>query len=161
MGRDDVFIEPIDGSNWRKTLDVHAAAEQRRFVTDYEPVALVILAKAFVRAGERTWHPLAIRVQDKIVGVAALAQANKRCTLYHFLIDRDHQGQGIGKAAIGLIIAYVRQSWPTCTTLLLTVHPDNGAARTLYGSVGFEPTGEVINDEPVFELFLDQPRPPD
>jgi hypothetical protein len=52
-------LVPIDQSNWRDTLRVRVTDGQLPMVADVQPIALVILAKAYVRDGGRRWEPLA------------------------------------------------------------------------------------------------------
>ena len=53
-------LAPIDQHNWRAALAVEVTSGQLAFVAGYQPVALVILAKAYVRSGDLGWEPLAI-----------------------------------------------------------------------------------------------------
>jgi ribosomal protein S18 acetylase RimI-like enzyme len=64
-----------------------------------------------------------------IVGLRALA------------IDRAAQGQGVGRAAMRALPAYVRARFPERTTVALTVNTDNPAAIALYASAGFVDAG--------------------
>ncbi len=54
----------IDESNWRNALGVRIPDDQLPLVADYQPVALVILAKAYVQPGGRSWEPLAYVAGD-------------------------------------------------------------------------------------------------
>jgi RimJ/RimL family protein N-acetyltransferase len=57
------------------------------------------------------------------------------------LIDRHVQGQGIGTAAMSALPAYVREHFPECRTVALTVNVDNPAAIAVYARAGFVDAG--------------------
>ncbi|HEY6758203.1 MAG TPA: GNAT family N-acetyltransferase [Baekduia sp.] len=64
-----------------------------------------------------------------IIGLRALA------------IDRTAQNQGVGRAAMLALPAYVRERFPDRTTVALTVNIDNPPAIRLYTSTGFVDAG--------------------
>jgi diamine N-acetyltransferase len=77
--------------------------------------------------------------------------------LWRLLIDTPRQGQGLGTAAVDLVADYVRTR-PDAERLMLSVVPGPGSPVGFYLSYGFTATGEVFDDEDVFELRLDRPR---
>ena len=154
MRGSELRLEPIDKSNWRSALQVRTTPEQLEFVADYEPVALVILAKSYVRAGGFDWQPFAIKAQDVILGVVAIAIQEDRCEIYHLVIDYRQQGRGLGMKATNLVIEHIRTTWPQITKVSLTVHPRNEVAEHIYMSNGFSKTGEFADSEPVLELVF-------
>lgn len=136
-------LEPVTSTNWREGLGVRARAGQARFVADYEPVLLVILAKSAVRVGGVEWWPFLLKDQASTVGVVAVADHREHhgaLMIFHLLIDARHQRRGYGRAALRLIIELGLQA-DNCHTVRLTVNPHNAAAIALYGSEGFEVTG--------------------
>jgi ribosomal protein S18 acetylase RimI-like enzyme len=56
-------------------------------------------------------------------------------------IDRAVQGQGIGRAALLRLPAYVRERFPERRIVALTVNVDNPAALALYARTGFHDAG--------------------
>jgi len=150
----DVKLAPLDKTNWRSALKVKTTSAQLQYVADYEPVALVILSKSYVRAGNVDWYPFAITLNKSIVGVVAITYSANRCSIFHLVIDCLKQGQGLGKASVVKIVEHIRLTWPKCKTVKLTVHPNNEIAKTVYCSCGFIATGEIQDSEPVFELSL-------
>lgn len=154
----DLRLEPIDQHNWRSAAAVQVSSDQVRFVAGYQPVALVILAKAYVRSGDRDWEPLALTSQDSVIGVVALAHACAHTELLHLAIDVAKQGRGVGSAAVELVLAHVAETRPACQEVRLTVHPDNGRAERLYRSSGFSRTGQIRDGEPVWSLSLPRPQ---
>lgn len=144
----------IDQHNWRAALAVHVRPDQLGYVAGHQPVALVILAKAYVRPGNLDWEPLAVTAGASVVGVVALAHASLHTELLHLAVDVSKQGQGIGSAAVALLMAHVAETRPAAEEVRLAVHPDNGPAQRLYRSRGFSPNGEVRDGEPMWTLNL-------
>ena len=151
MSLPKLHLEALDRSNWRRALEVRTAPGQLKFVADHEPVALVILAKCYLRPGDLEWEPFGIYADDSMVGIVALAWSGEACEIYHLVIDRAHQGRGLGKAAMQMIVEWVRRERPACRSLRLTLHPENERARRLYTSVGFVPSGEDRQGEPLWQ----------
>lgn len=150
-------IREVNRQNWRAALTLTVHPEQQRFVSGYTPIAAIALAKAYVRPGGLTWLPYLIYASEQPIGMVVLAYApgsDDRYWLYHFFIDRAHQGNGHSKPALHTFIALVRAQHPACHQLNLTVHPDNDRAQRLYTGVGFQPTGETQDGEPVYRLKL-------
>jgi diamine N-acetyltransferase len=144
-----VELTPIDQSNWREANKVLVRDDQLRFVAAHQPVALVILAKAFLQVDGKDWEPYAfLNDQREIVGVVALAFEDVLCELFHLAIDQTMQGRGYGTAAVASIIEYATGK-RSCTSLSLTVHPDNANADHIYKQAGFVATGETRNGEPI------------
>jgi diamine N-acetyltransferase len=152
-----VTIEPVTAANWRSTLFLGVHAQQQRFVAGFAPISAIALAKAYVGAGGSTWAPQLIRADGIPVGFVALTtkpEAPGECWVMHFFIDREHQGRGIGRAAMVELIAHVRGMRGPVERVLLTVHPENVVAQRLYAALGFVPSGEMLEGEPVFVLLL-------
>ncbi len=147
-------LEPICDQNWREANGVRVAPGQLKFVADHEPVALVILSKAFVRLGNVDWYPYLITTTKETIGVVAITQNSDRCEIYHLLIDQKVQGKGYGKASVLALIKHIRETWQQTAAISLTVHPNNQVAMHVYKSCGFNPTGDFKNSEPVMELRL-------
>jgi diamine N-acetyltransferase len=153
----EISLEHVTATNWRATLPLGVHPEQQRFVADYAPIAAIALAKAYVRAGNKTWIPLLFRAGDVPVGFCALAVRPgdlDECWLFHFFIDRGSQGQGLGRAAMLALLEHIRELPGPVKDIVLTVHPENLPAQRLYRSVGFEPDGTEQDGEPVFRLRL-------
>lgn len=136
---------PIDQSNWRAALEVRVTDEQLAMVADHQPVALVILAKAYLQPGNRSWEPLAYVLDGSVVAVLALAHAKRVSEVINLAVDVNRQHSGIG--TVVMRSALVRAKNRGSTSVELTVHPSNEAAAALYRRVGFSPTGEQRDGE--------------
>lgn len=150
-------LREVTRENWRAALKLAVHPEQQRFIADHVPIAALALAKAYVRPGGLTWTPYAFYTSTDMIGFTMLAyepESNDNYWLFHFFIDQHYQGQGYGKQALRLFLQFLQQQHPQCTTLQLTVNPENKRAQHLYLSIGFEPTGTEIDHEPVYKLIL-------
>lgn len=149
----EVRLERIDASNWRESLEVRVDNEQLPFVADHQPIALVILAKCYVRPGGRQWEPLLVRTEDgSVVGVLGLEHGDEVCELRNVAIHMDAQGRGFGTAAVRAVIDRARQQGGHCSQLAVSAHPDNQAAHRAYLAAGFGWDGERRNGEPIMRL---------
>lgn len=149
-------VVELDHTNWRTALGVRVALDQVRFVADYQPVALVSLAKAYVRPGGLVWKPLAVLNHGEMVGLVSIAHPTEpiECELLHFVIDADWQGKGLGRLAMAAIIDHVRLTLPACSSVALTIDIDNAVARRLYEPMGFRHTGLERAGDPLYRLQL-------
>lgn len=142
-------LVPITNDNWRRAAAVRVADGQLRFIADDEPVALVILAKAFVRAGDRDWWPYVIEDAGRVIGVVGLMddrQLHGEIALFHLLIDERQQRRGYGRSALRRAVELANRL-ENCDRLRLTVHPENEAAIGLYASEGFALDGVDADGE--------------
>ena len=156
-----ISLREVAEDNWRATLELAVHPDQQRFIADYVPIAAIALAKAFIRPGGLVWMPYAIYADRRMVGFIELAyevNSSVRYWVYHFFIDHAQQGKGYGKAALQALIELVTEQHPHCRQIKLTIHPENRRAQSLYTSVGFRPTGEEQDDEPVYTLSVRDKR---
>ncbi|MEL6383655.1 MAG: GNAT family N-acetyltransferase [Cyanobacteria bacterium J06626_18] len=79
--------------------------------------------------------------------------AEPKITLWRFMVDAKFQRQGIGKAALELVIDYVR-SRGIFAFLITSYVPGPGCAEGFYRSHGFRPNGKTDEEEIVLELPL-------
>jgi diamine N-acetyltransferase len=73
--------------------------------------------------------------------------------LWRMMIAAEHQGKGYGRAAMELLIDYVR-SRPGAKELFTSYVPGEGSPESFYLGLGFESTGRVDGDEVVLRLPL-------
>lgn len=65
-----------------------------------------------------------------------------------FVIDRRHQGRGLGTRAIRACCADALRRYPQRRLMALTVNCDNTVARAAYARAGFRDTGELYPGGP-------------
>ena len=75
--------------------------------------------------------------------------------LWRLLIDARHQRRGYGRAALDLVVGYVR-SHPGATELYTSAVPGEGSPLPFYERYGFVQTGEIEDGEVVLRLDLPQ-----
>jgi len=160
QGSPTVLVRDITQENWRDALALTLDPAHLRFVSDTAyPVALA-LAKAYIRPGGLPVAPFGVYADDRMVGFFALAYepgSADRYLLMHFLIDHRHQRRGYGLAALHALVALLRDRFPTCMGVSLTVNPDNHPAQRLYTRFGFEDTGTLLFGKPCYRLSLHTP----
>jgi diamine N-acetyltransferase len=72
--------------------------------------------------------------------------------LWRLLVDKSHQGVGVGTFALTAVIRRYRELG--MQRVLTAWHPGEGNAGDFYKKFGFTETGEMIDDEIVAELIL-------
>ena len=93
---------------------------------------------------------LALRVDGAIVGFVVVKRrdaapdwaSRETAVLSGLRIDAEHQGRGIGSAALPAIADWVREHWTSSTALALTVDEENVAAIRAYAKAGWSEVGE-------------------
>jgi diamine N-acetyltransferase len=151
----DVVLRPIKEDNWEEALTLTVRPEQTGFI----PTVAESMAKAYIKPGGLNYDPYAVyTVSGVMIGFLSYLTEDggdpNIAYLSGFFIDKAHQGRGYGRAALRAFLAMVREKQPRCRDVRLTVHPDNVAARALYESMGFAPTGLVLDGEDVYRVPL-------
>ena len=72
--------------------------------------------------------------------------------LWRLLVDKSHQGTGVGSFALTAVIERYRELG--MQRVLTAWHPGEGNAGAFYRKFGFVETGEKIDEEIVAELIL-------
>lgn len=85
-------------------------------------------------------EPVGFLVLDRHQRFAAMSGAPTTLGVRAFFVDADHQGRGIGTAALRALPAYVAGRHPDISHLALTVNVANPVALRAYASAGFRDT---------------------
>ena len=141
-----VDLRPVDRTNWRDVARLTVTAEQERFV------ATPTYYLALCTYGE-VWHPLAAHVGSPVVGFLmwGIDDADDSCWLGGILVDRSHQGHGVGRAIVRKALDLLRVQTGR-TEFALSYQPENLVARRLYAGLGFIETGEEDDGEVVARM---------
>ncbi|MGB1205651.1 MAG: GNAT family N-acetyltransferase [Chitinophagales bacterium] len=89
---------------------------------------------------------------DVAVGFVMLEfdNKNKEYGVWRFMIDKNHQGKGYGKASMDLIKKVIKEKVPDIKEIYLSYVPkEKGGADEFYKKVGFEDTGKISDGEKV------------
>jgi diamine N-acetyltransferase len=153
-----VSLRPITANTVRSVCALSVGERQRGLVA---PNA-VSLAEALF--SPLAWYR-AVYLEDSIVGFVMLYDQSlsepptpsPQAVVWRFMIDAKAQGQGVGRAALQLVIEHVRRKG-VFSVLSLSYVPVPGSAEKFYRDLGFKPTGKVEDGEVELELSLNQPE---
>lgn len=126
-----ITLRPITKENWETAASLEVREDQAGFIV---PNVWSIAETQF-----HPWtRPMAIYDGPTMVGFLVYGRdpADDRYWLYRFMIDRRHQGRGIGKAALRALIEHLRML-PDCDGITVGYQPDNLVAERLYLGAGF------------------------
>ncbi|MFH8617293.1 GNAT family N-acetyltransferase [Streptomyces sp. NPDC017979] len=144
-----VVVEEITEDNWRDVADVAPADGQRQFVA-----ALAARYLLLSQRGE-VWTSLGVRAGDDIVGHVMWAYDDDHDAHWigGMVVGAAEQGKGVGRATLGAVIEHL-SALSGCRQICLSYHPGNTSAGSLYTSFGFQPTGDLEDDEIVMALLV-------
>lgn len=129
----------VDASNWGACAALRVEEGQRRWVADVTYYLCVCVY------GD-TWHPLAIEVDNEVVGFVMWGiDDDSSRWIGGLVVDAAHQGRGVGSAAV-IEVTRVLIAQPGCAGVALSCDPLNEAARSFYAGLGFLETGETAED---------------
>ena len=146
-----VTLRSIDEGNFLDAFRLELAPGQERYVSG--PIRS--LAQAYVYREQ--CQPFGIYAGERMVGYVMVIYDYDipEYDIWHMMIDRDFQGRGYGKAAMGKCLEYIRtKPFGSSNRVALTCNRDNSAARRLYEAFGFRPTGAEDEDEIELALML-------
>ena len=151
---DQVTLREITAETVRAVMKLSVAEHQARFVA---PNAWSLGQALFA---PEAWYR-AIYLAEEPVGFVMLADPSlldpmpegSAVEVWRFMVDARHQHQGVGRAALRLVIDHVRRQG-VFKHLKISYVPGEGGPEPLYRSLGFRPTGEMDEDEVVMVLPL-------
>ena len=99
----------------------------------------------------------AIYADETPVGFLMLYDNPEECKyfLWRLMIAGPHQGLGYGKKAVQLLIEHVRTR-PGAQVLFVSCGEGEASPEGFYARLGFQRTGEMLDDEVVMSLSLEQ-----
>ena len=143
-----VTLRPITQENLWAVVDLKPHPGQEAFVEDN----VASIANAYV---EPTFVPLGVYAGEALVGFAMYGRhpVTGAWWVIRLMIDREHQGKGYGRAAMEAVIEMMAER-VGCEEIVTSFVPANAVAAGLYASLGFRPTGEIEDGEPLVRLRL-------
>jgi RimJ/RimL family protein N-acetyltransferase len=153
-----VELVEVTADNVRSVLALETHPSQRRFVASVaESLADALVPPIEHGAPVVPWYR-AVAADGELAGFVMLAAASPAQPvpmLWRLLIDRRHQGRGIGATVIERVAEHVRALG--ATRLHTSWEEGPGGPAGFYERLGFVRTGEVIDGETVGELRLSSP----
>jgi diamine N-acetyltransferase len=148
--RSDVELRDVTAENRKAVAALELAPEQEDLVASNA----YSLREARHDPDSR---PRAVYAGDLLVGflMYEIIRKKKRCeaSIYRFMIDRQHQGKGYGRAALARAIDEIR-AIPNMTKISIGYVPENPVAKPFYASFGFVEVGQERDGEMIAELDL-------
>lgn len=138
----NVKIAEVNAENWYDCCELEVSEEQKQYM---EPNAVSIAQSKF----ETTLKPYAIYVEEKIVGFLMYNSVPEELDgywIYRIMVDKQFQGQGIGKAATLLMMDEMIRT-VNADKIIVGYHPENQGAHNLYAGLGFIDHGDRFGKE--------------
>lgn len=139
-----VNLRKITEENFIAAFDLKLGEGQDRYVS--HPVRS--LAQAYVYRDQ--CQPFGIYDGDEMVGYVMVIYDYDipEYDIWHMMIDAAKQGKGYGRAALELVMDYIKtKPFGSSDKVTLTCNRDNSAALRLYHEMGFAETGAEDEDE--------------
>jgi GNAT superfamily N-acetyltransferase len=153
MTSPEVRLRKVTDDNRDAVRALRVRGRQKRFVASVSRS----LRDAAATPEARPWYR-AVYDGDEPVGFVMLSWKppdgpwEGRHFLWRLLVDKRHQGRGIGRAALDRLVDLVRADG--ATELLTSYVPGEGGPGPFYEGLGFRPTGEMDDGEIVLRLPL-------
>lgn len=129
-----VRLAPVASDNYEAVCDLKLHQTQEIYLASN----LWSLVEAAYEPG---CFPRAIYQQEQLVGFIMWVQETpQRVSIWRLMVDRQFQQQGIGRAALKLALAEIRQMAGVLQIEICYV-PTNPVAKDFYASLGFVETG--------------------
>ena len=146
-----VRLDPITSDNVGDVFALAVAPGQEEFVA----TNAWSLAEAYAEY-DIAW-PRAVVDDDTVVGFLMLEidprdENGRPFWLWRLMIDAHHQRRGFGRAALDLAVEHVRMLG--ANELYTSWVPGDTGPEPFYVAYGFEPTGEIDDDEIVARFVL-------
>jgi RimJ/RimL family protein N-acetyltransferase len=148
------LVEPYP-TGLRDVMKLVTHKSQERFVAPIVWSLAQVAVPPLEKGAPLVPWPRIVHADGEAVGFVMLSQptpTDPEPYLWRLLIDRRHQQRGIGRRVVELVIEEAKL-WGG-KTLLVSWMPGIGSPEPLYLSMGFEPTGEMDEDEIVARLVL-------
>ncbi|WP_332879176.1 GNAT family N-acetyltransferase [Massilia sp. S19_KUP03_FR1] len=146
----NVTLEPVTVDNFEALMDMELPPDQ----------AVNLASNAYSIAQAHyypDWRPRAIYCDGAPAGFALYDVEGDdepgHYAIYRLMIDYPRQHQGIGRAAMLLLLAEIRACHNACR-ISICYKPGNVTAQRFYGSLGFTETGVDARAEMVAEIRL-------
>jgi diamine N-acetyltransferase len=142
-----VELRPVTRDNLLAVTRLKVDAGQEHFVAPN--VYSVAQSKVYP-----DWEPMGVYDGDDLVGFIMWGldpdEAEPQWWIIRLMVDAQYQKKGYGRAAMQDALACLREKG--ARDVLVSFEPNNDVARSLYRSLGFADTGQVLHGEIVYRL---------
>lgn len=145
-----VTLENVTIDNFEVLMDMELPAEQAQFLASNA----YSIAQAHYYPD---WRPRAIYCDGVAAGFALYDVSGNdepgHYAIYRLMVDHSRQNQGIGRRAMALLMAEIRDC-ADARRITICYKPENATARRFYASLGFIETQIDARGEMVAEMLL-------
>ncbi|MBX2885554.1 MAG: GNAT family N-acetyltransferase [Granulosicoccus sp.] len=145
----NVTLHPITRENFDDAIELELEEDQEQHL----PSNLYSIAESSLSP---LFYPRAINLDAEVVGFTMyqfgeIGEPDQdECTIWRFMIDRNHQNRGIGKIAMGLLLDEIR-AHQRCSLVDIYYDESNMAASKLYTHWGFKVVGNRDDGDVIAE----------
>jgi len=149
--RENVELRDVTAENRQAVIDLELDPAQQDLVASN--------AESLKDArSDRGARPRVVYAGERVVGFlmydpGRLGDDPREALIYRFMIDRRHQGEGYGRAAINKALDEIR-GLGGVRKMFISYMPDNPVAKPFYASFGFVEVGTDEDGEMIAELTL-------
>jgi diamine N-acetyltransferase len=146
-----VRLEDVTARNWRAIARLKLLPEQEDLLASN----LYSIAQSKF---DPNAHPRAVYAGKELVGflmydVWETEDKTRAVSLYRFMIARNHQGKGYGRAALARALDEIKAD-PAIRKVSVGYMPENPVAKPFYEGFGFVEAGKDEDGEIIAELKL-------
>ncbi|MCP4123494.1 MAG: GNAT family N-acetyltransferase [Bacteroidetes bacterium] len=144
-----ISLREVNKDNIIKILNLKVYEEQQ------DQVATNAISIAQGSVHEEAWYR-GIYADDVPVGFVMLSlnTIKKEYWIWRYMIDKEHQGKGYGKAALEQVVDFMRTQPDIKEIKLSYVPKEKGASDKFYANCGFIDTGEKEEGEIIMKRTL-------
>ena len=150
-------IRPVTKDNWKDLILLKVREDQTHFVASN----LYSIAEAqFGDEYEGHWDLYPFGIYDDegtptgfLMYALNLDHPRQQAFIQRLMVDDKYQGKGYGRFGMQKMLELFRTE-KRIQSVGISYEPENETARKLYGSLGFEETGEMVGDEVLAVLQL-------
>lgn len=142
----NISLIPVDKSNYEAVCDLEVEESQE----DYVAENTWSLVEAQFNEGYIT---RAIYKDQAVVGFFMwVRESTSKISIWRFMVDKQHQNQGIGRLALDLALDEIKQA-QGLREIEICYNPNNPVAKDFYSSFSFKEVGMDKDDEDMLAII--------
>ena len=151
-------MRPVTKDNWKELVALKVRDDQKHFVaSNLYSIAESQFGETILGEGHWDMFPYGMYDEGTPVGFLMLSYnyefARFQGFILRLMVDDAHQGKGYGKFGMNWMLEKYRAD-ERVQVVGISYEPNNEVARTLYASLGFQETGEIVDGEVLALLNL-------